>query len=503
MRTAARFVFAALFSVQILAANIPAAEWPEIHPDAYVSKAPGAPWAPPQGKPSAAASIPLPLTVNGSTKTLSLRDLIELALNTNPNLKSAWQMTRAQAATYGMAYSAYYPRIYYMSDGSFSRFLYNSIVPPGDDRLGSVNAGVGLHYILNDFGRRKAQVRVASEKLEAVNWAFDRKLQMVVFDVKSSFYAFAAARALLEATIVNKTLAQTDLAAVRARMMRGLATLPDFKFAEERESRAELEVDDAYAKVAVEQAALALALGLPADSNLKTEGLELQAVPQSLKMSVSDFIARAVQSRPDLASEGALLREREAAKALAKATWRPEIDVNGYYAETSWWLNLHHPTPVPAFGGSAVQTPGFYNTVQPFYSAGLSIRWDMFAGFKHLNDLRRAEAERQAQKETLQTRVLDTIADVWRSYFVFQAMQQKYRDARRLLDAAAESHEMHVESYRQGLDTIVDLLAAQRDLAHARYTMIGATADALTASAALDYAVGTSSSAPAESGTGR
>ena len=38
--------------------------------------------------------------------------------------------------------------------------------------------------------------------------------------------------------------------------------------------------------------------------------------------------------------------------------------------------------------------------------------------------------------------------------------------------------------------TIVDLLTAERDLASARYTMIQSTADLLTSSAAVAYAVG-------------
>jgi len=45
-------------------------------------------------------------------------------------------------------------------------------------------------------------------------------------------------------------------------------------------------------------------------------------------------------------------------------------------------------------------------------------------------------------------------------------------------------------SLQAGSITIVDLLTAERDLASARYTMIQSTADLLTSSAAVAYAVG-------------
>jgi outer membrane protein TolC len=49
---------------------------------------------------------------------------------------------------------------------------------------------------------------------------------------------------------------------------------------------------------------------------------------------------------------------------------------------------------------------------------------------------------------------------------------------------------MSVRIYRQRLSTIVVLLSAERDLANARFAMIQSTADLLTASAAVSYAIG-------------
>jgi len=59
-----------------------------------------------------------------------------------------------------------------------------------------------------------------------------------------------------------------------------------------------------------------------------------------------------------------------------------------------------------------------------------------------------------------------------------------------LLTASQESYAANRNTYTQGLRTIVALLTAERDLANARFTLIQSTADLLTASAAVAYAMG-------------
>ena len=85
---------------------------------------------------------------------------------------------------------------------------------------------------------------------------------------------------------------------------------------------------------------------------------------------------------------------------------------------------------------------------------------------------------------------LETIAEVWRSYYDFQTALKKYQFAQALLAAAQESYNDNLDTYRQGLSTIVELLTADTALANARLTMVQSTAELLTSSATVAYAVG-------------
>lgn len=127
---------------------------------------------------------------------------------------------------------------------------------------------------------------------------------------------------------------------------------------------------------------------------------------------------------------------------------------------------------------------------QPQYAALLTLKWDIFTGFRRLNDLRQAEADREVARAELDALAIDTTAQVWRAYHEFQSSQSKYAYAESLLAASQEAYDANLETYREGLSTIVELLTAERDLANARYTIVQSKAELLTAYAAVAYAAG-------------
>jgi outer membrane protein len=86
---------------------------------------------------------------------------------------------------------------------------------------------------------------------------------------------------------------------------------------------------------------------------------------------------------------------------------------------------------------------------------------------------------------------LKAIREVWKAYSDVKTALRKYEYALALLAASQEAYESTLESYRSaGLATVIDLLAAQRDLARARTIDIQTRAELLTAAASLTFAAG-------------
>ena len=125
------------------------------------------------------------------------------------------------------------------------------------------------------------------------------------------------------------------------------------------------------------------------------------------------------------------------------------------------------------------------------YGALLKFEWKLFDGFDRQNALREARSLREASQAELVTLELKAIREVWKAYSDVKTALRKHEYALALLAASQEAYESTLESYRSaGLSTVIDVLAAQRDLARARMTDIQSRADLLTAAAALSFAAG-------------
>ena len=456
---------------------------PELAPDPYASRSVERQWSPPAGTASYASSMiadarlatpPRPRDRNDAP--YSLVGLIDLALTHNPQTRVAWEQARADAAAWGRVRADYYPKVSTETDFEYSRVLFQIPGSNGRVKTAQITPMIELTYTLLDFGRRSAGSDEAREQLAAANFAFNRQMQNVVFDTQRFFYALAAAKAAVQAAHQNLDLARTDDDAVSQRVDHGLATRPELLLSRQRVAQAEYDVANAELFVQEAQANLALSIGIAANTAIDVEGLEHQEVPTALAGQVDDLIEQAIRSRPDLAAGVATVRASNAEIRRADAAFMPQADIVGSYGEQNWGYTFNGEPQIQAN--------------MPQYSALLALRWDLFTGFSRTNAVRQAEAVRRTSAADLQSRELITIAEVWRAYYEFQSSHKRYEFAKALLSASQESYDALLQTYRQGLSTIVELLSADRDLANARYTMIQSTADLLTASAATAHAVG-------------
>ncbi|MGH7780875.1 MAG: TolC family protein [Candidatus Binataceae bacterium] len=461
------------------------AERPEITPDLYSPVAADRQWTPAA---RAEAQYHVAMVTQEIAQAASedhsaagashydLPRLIDLALRLNPSTRQSWQSARAAAAAYGIAQAPYYPHASFEAGGGYNRLLFQINPGPAVIKQWSASPMGELTYTLLDFGRRSADSELARQELAAANFGFNRTMQTVVFQVQSSYYSLAAAQAAVQAATQNVELARTDLEAVSRRVNLGLATEPARLLAREREAQAEFELESAHTLVNDSRAGLAVAVGVAADEPLEIQSLDNQPVPKSLGKEVEQLIAAAVRERPDLEAEAAKYRASEAAAKRSHAEWYPVLTADADYSEQAWSYNFNNSNVI--------------QSASPQYAALLTLRWDIFTGFSRLDDDRRTEANRKAELESVKSLEIETIAEVWRSYYDFQTAVKKYQFAQALLAAAQESYNDNLETYRQGLSTIVELLTADTALANARLTMVQSTAELLTSSASVAYAAG-------------
>jgi outer membrane protein TolC len=411
------------------------------------------------------------------SRAFDLPDLIELALSKNPLTRRQWQLARAAAAQYGAAQSPYYPQMDVEAANGYERTIIQLPGSVGKLQQWQSQPLVEATYVLLDFGRRRSAAEAARNYLIASDFTFNRAVQQVVFNTQSSYYSLDSAQSGVTAAQQNLELAVTDFDAVKQRVELGLATQPELLLAKERLAQSRFDLANAHLQVHDAEAQLAVALGIPANQLPEVQSLQNHPVPRSFQTGVDRLIASAERLRPDLAARVADLRASEANLNRTRAQFWPVAGLSADYGENVWNFKFANPRTV--------------QTSQPQYAAMVTLKWDVFTGFRRLNDVRAAEADRQAATADLQSLQVDAAAQVWRAYYEFESSLSKYEYAQSLLAAAQEAYDANLETYRQGLSTIIELLTAQRDLANARYTLIQSKAELLTADATVAFAAGT------------
>ena len=407
-----------------------------------------------------------------------LPSLIDLALSRNPETRASWEAARSAAAGWGISRAPFYPIVRVDSQSGYERII--DQVPKHWGTLKNWRSSdlLTLNYDLADFGRRDAAARSAREQMLAANFQFNRKIQDVVFAVEKNFYLLDAERANVAAAQAIVRLAVTDRIAVEKRHAAGLATKPDVLLARQREARAHFEMENAELGVSDAQADLAVALGVRVDALPEIQSFGGQTIPATLSGAVEDLIDLAMRERPDLAAKVAVLRSGNAEVDLARASMYPTVELSSYYGSFAFNYRLSNP-PTPQFTAMA-----------PEYAASVAVRWDAFAGFEHVNSIERAEADREGARAQVYQYRLDVASQVWRAYYAFATARKKYQYAQALLQASQSAYDSNFGSFNHGLATIVDLLSAERDLADAKYTMVGSRADLLISAASVAYASG-------------
>lgn len=436
------------------------------------------PATPPESTSSAPAAR-LPATpVPDADHEHDLAELIDLAERANPQTRRAWEQARAAAAQLGIAESKYLPSLIVLIQPSSSRVVFQTPTGPEIIRTrAQVQPFVRLDWILLDFGRRDAEREKALEVLRASTFTFNRVHQEVAFGVQSSFFAYDAARARVTAARATLAAAHAIAEQSGARLEQGLGTQPDFLLARQEEARAAFDLQDAEGDVADTHAELTERLGLPPTVGLRIRPLDTLPLPADLEETVDSVIDVALERRPDLAARLATLRAREADVRRARADYLPRVGFVG----TAGGVATHYRAGRPF---------ATHSYTEPLYGATLNFEWTLFDGFARDNRLRLAESDAGAARADLAALELRALREVWKAYADVKTALRKHEFATALLSASEDAYGASMESYRQGLGTLIDLLSAQRDLAQARTTMVETRAGLLTASAALAFASG-------------
>jgi len=427
-----------------------------------------------------------------ANKRYQLPELIDLAQRVNPETRVAWESARRAALAVGLVESEYFPLLAISALGGYQSVgvpIPKDIVSDGFFRfdLAQVVPALNLKWLLLDFGRRGSAWDAAKQRLLAANLGFNRKHQQIVFAVQRAYYGLTSVRARIAVAQSSLDAAQSVQDATESRLRNGLATRPELALARQQAAQATFELEEVRDKERDAQVSLAESIGIQPTTPIEVTEFSALPPPAELQDSVEKTIDRALEKRPDLIARVAALRASEAELSRARAAYWPTLSLVGNVGSILGYARITEDG----------KSTGWFGAAQPSYGIGLSLEWEIFDGGARRRRVELAEsARRTAQDEITATRDR-AISDVWKAYTDVKLAFRRLDVAAALVDASQQSYEDSLKSYRVGLGTLTDLLAARRELSRARFSELDTKVQLLESSAALAFTTGDTSDARA------
>ena len=455
------------------------------HLGRQVAPTPSAPWSAPdlRGYTSLFKSAePSPIEPQ---KRYNLVELIDIAERVNPETRVAWEAARKAAIAVGLVESEYFPVLTLSALGGYQSEAFpapKDVAPNGFFRanLNQILPTLNLRWLLLDFGRRGNTWDAAKERLLAANLGFNRKHQEIIFNVQRAFLGLTSLRGKIAVAQSAVDSARAVRESAEAQLRNGLATLPEVSLARQQEAQAAFDLEDVLATERDGQVALAESIGIPPTTPIQVTDFSALPPPAALEDSVEKVIDQALERRPDLIAKVAALRAKEAEVRRARADYFPTLSLVANVNTIAGRAKIT--------GGN--QPTGWFSAAEPSYGVGLFFQWNLFEGGATQRKVELAEAERRAAQDEV-TAIRDkAIRDVWKAYTDVRLAVRRLTVAAALVDASEKSYGSTLESYRRGLETLTNLLAARRELSRARFVELDTRVQLLNASAALAFTTG-------------
>ena len=425
----------------------------------YVRPAPAIPGAWPVGAayaPAQPSAVPS-LSYRDVFKDPQLLAILDRALADNQDLRAALANVQIARAQYRIQRADLLPRI--EATGSFteSHGRATSLGPGGALQrtpltTRSYAADVGFNaFELDLFGRLRSLTHAAFDQYLATEAGARAARLTLLGETANAYLTLAADRSLLAIAQDTQAASQKTVDLTRARLTGGIAPRTDVRQAETLLDQARSDVAALTTQVAQDRNALELLVGAPvADAELppaieSVDGL-LAEVPAGLD---SQILLR----RPDVLEAEYRLRAANAQIGAARAAFFPTISLTALAGQAS-------PALGALFAGS--------NRTWQF---GGNVAQTLFAGGASVAGLAQTKAQRSLAVANYQKSVQTAFREVADALARRGTIKDQMAAQEGLLTAAADSYDLEVARYREGVDPYLNTLDAQRTLYAARRSL--------------------------------
>jgi multidrug efflux system outer membrane protein len=317
----------------------------------------------------------------------------------------------------------------------------------------SYQAGISVpSFELDLFGRLRSLTHAQFQQYLATEAGARATRLTLVADIANAWLNYAADTSLLQIAKETAESAQKSVRLTRLRLEGGVAPRTDLSQAEQILSQAQADLAQQKTFVAQDVNALRLLIGGPVDATLLPASIdEAGAAVHELPAGVSSAV---LLRRPDVVQAEYQLRAANADIGAARAALFPRISLTGLLGFASSAL-------------TSLFTGGAFG-----WQAGADANYTIFqAGAGHAN-VRLTEAQRNAALATYQRAVQTAFREVSDALARRGTIDEQLAATERQEAAAADVAKLEEARYREGIDSYLNYLDAQRSYYAAQRVLV-------------------------------
>jgi outer membrane protein, adhesin transport system len=315
-------------------------------------------------------TIPGALILTASPATaIELKDAVQAALNTNPEIRQAVSNKAATQAERRQAQGLWYPRVSVEASAGV-RSLRNPTrrdIGIADQTLYPIEASVTADELLFDMGGRAAEIRRQAARTDAAASRVEERSEFVALNVARAYIDYLLQQRLVAIAQDNATFHEKLAGDLREGVAKGSISIADQQQAEERLQSARARVTEAREDLDTAAIQFQTLAGVPVDSVSMPPDLS-----QYLPATLEEAEAAARQNNPRVQEAVAdLATAREVTKA-ARSEMGPRFNLEG---------TARIGDDIDGFRGKTTDL-----------QARVVMRWLVFNGGTNINNVREQEA---------------------------------------------------------------------------------------------------------------
>ena len=404
-----------------------------------------------------------------ATLQLTLKEAINMALENNHRIKSAALNAQSSQYSANIAASGYYPNLYFeeavnasnsptqtfmmkLDQGRFSQndFIVNNLNNPSN--WYNFKTALTFRQPLYDPSLLPAR-DLAARDADKARQGHEATQQDTAFQVFVHY--LENLRAVAQLRVVEQAMqdASESLRLARVRKTEGLGLLSDELRARTYLSSIEQQLITARNNITIARMRMAMVVAAKEDVLI-----EVGAQIKPVEVTCSEELTKtALLERRDLQQHRTEIEKGDAMTRQARNAYLPSLDM------------------VASYQMNSKQTP--FGSDNDAWLAGLSLKWQLFDGFRRGNQSNRAIASRSAAAEELSGKISEVRFQVRESCLRREEALKHLEVANSSLQGAKESARLISRRFENSLATMAELLDAQTALNQARSALVDAEAN--------------------------